>query len=1378
LRAEVKVKIMGRHIVSSLVLLLSSIFAFAANDSQPWEKGHFKASASALYQAAAAVPVKPGVDAVVLHEEQVSVFEADGRATTTYYLVFKVVTQQGAEAWADVSLGWEPWHEEHPTIKARVITPDQTEHTLDAKTIVDAPARTQDKIYSDRRMLRAPLPAMAPGAIVEEEFVNQESAPLFGAGIADQFYLGRRVPVLKARLVLDAPASLPLQYRLEGLPDLKPQRTEQNGRVRLVFEAGPVDALTDVPEYLPSDVTAYPHVTFSTGASWQAVAEAYSKIADERIAAADLREQAKGLIAGKTSREEKIAALMQELNRHVRYTGIEFGEAAIVPHSPTETWNRKYGDCKDKSLLLVSLLRAAGVPAYIALLNAGFDFDVEADLPGMGLFDHAIVYVPGNPDFWIDATDEYARLGQLPAADQGRRTLVARPGENALRTIPVSSSTDNLLVEKREFYLAESGPARVVETSEPRGSLESSYRSSYSDKDNEQTKEDLKNYVKSQYLAENLDRIDRSDPSDTSKQFQLVIEAKNARRGFTELDSAVVAVRLETLFNRLPAELQRRETEDEKKDIAANPAKKRTADYQVGLAFVTEWDYSIIPPPGFRPKPLPKNQKIAVGPAMLSEDFSADPDGKVRAIFRFDTTKRRFSLEEATELRNKIAELKEGQPLFVYFEPLADALYREGKIRESFQAYRELIALHPKEAVHHLQLAKALLENGLGQAARDEAQLAVKLEPSSVLAQKTLADVLQYDLVGRKFRRGSDYAGAEAAFRAARKLDPKDKEVAGNLAILLEHNNEGERYGPGAKLKEAVAEYRSLTPEELSDIGLKANLAYTLFYAGEYADALKYSETLNPQPKAVMVAAVTVLNGSDAGLAEARKRSGNDDEIKQVLKTAGEILMRMGKYSIAADLMQAGASGSNASQTMALAAMLRKARPRAELQLPDDAKGAALGLFLLIADRNLTADKLKSVSSRNAITILNETDADEMKQTQLAGRQIRSQLSRTGLPADVLLDLVIPMVDANVEGSDATGNRVTLRVPGSKELVLFVVKEDGRYKLLDSSEKPNAIGLEIQDRIAAGNVTSARQMLDWLRETQHLAGGDDPFEGRAFPRFWTEGKEADAEQMRLAAAAILVQTKPAAKRGIAILEPARSKASTDTARVNIDLALLAGYENTNQFEKALDIVGKLAKENPDSKQLFLDQAYVLNRLGRWSELDRLAEDRLKRKPQDLDAMRTLMRSAVGREDYRLAQTLGEKVVAGGKAEGGDLNNLAWNSLYTGAIGEAEVDTAVRAAQMSQDAPGVLHTLACVYAEVGKTKEARDLLLQAMDKLNLDEPDENYWYAFGRIAEQYGLREVALAHYSHVEKLKEAYLIPHSSYRLAQMRLKALGVEGR
>ncbi len=818
-------------IIEVFLLCTALVSAFAASGGEP-EGTHFSSDAAGLYQRVSQVPPAAGADVLFLEDEETVVFDSQGRAVHSRYFLYKILTQKGTEGWGDVSISWGPWHEERPGLRARVITPDGTVHVLDARTITDAPAKeNEDNVFSDRRVLRAPLPAIAPGSLVEEELVSTESAPLFAAGTVERFYFGSSVAVQHTRLVLDTPAALPLRYDIHLLPDLRPQRNEAEGRVRITFDYGLVETVDDVETELPSDLPAYPSITFSSGTMWRQIAEEYGKIVDKQIAGADLKSLVGKLTAGKASRDEKAAAILQYLDREVRYTGVEFGESALVPHLPSETLARKYGDCKDKASLLVAMLRVANIPAYIALLNAGSREDVGLDLPGMGMFDHAIVYVPGSPDLWIDATDEYARLGEIPNGDQGRLALVVRSDSNSLLRTPESTSADNALIEKREIYLAENGPARIVETSQPHGSSESWYRRDYADKQSKAVKDELTNYVKGQYLAEKLDRMDRSDPTDLSKQFELILESDRAKRGVTDLNLAAAAIRFEGLFSRLPSDLRQREKEDDNKsdkDSGQKPKKKRTADYQLPEAFVTEWRYFIVPPAGFRPKPLPANAQLSLGPATLTEEFAADKDGVVHATMRFDTVKRRLTVTEATELRNKVVQLIAGEPILIYFEPIGQTQVSQGKVREALQSYRELIALHPKEAVHHLQIAEVLLTAGLGEAARTEAQAAVKLEPTSALAEKTLADILEYDVVGRKFRPGSDYVGAEAAFRAAEKLDPEDKTTVANLALLLEHNRWGVRYGPGAKLKDAITEYRKLTVENLAALGLQSNLAFAL----------------------------------------------------------------------------------------------------------------------------------------------------------------------------------------------------------------------------------------------------------------------------------------------------------------------------------------------------------------------------------------------------------------------------------------------------------------------------------------------------------------------------------------------------------------------
>ncbi len=1364
--------------IEVLLLCTALVSAFAASGSEP-EETRFSPDAVALYQRVSQVAPAAGADVLFLDDEETVVFDTAGQAVHSRYFLYKILTQKGADGWGDISSYWEPWHEERPTLRARVITSDGAVHALDGNTVTDSPAKeSADHTFSDRRVMRAPLPAVAPGSLVEEEQVSTDNAPLFGAGTVERFYFGSSVAVQHTRLILDAPSALPLRYGIHLLPDLKPQRNEAEGRVRITFDYGLINTIDDVEAELPSDIPAYPSITFSTGDAWHQVAEEYGKIVDKQISGVDLKYLVGKLIAGKVSRDEKAAAILGYLGREVRYTGVEFGESALVPHLPSETLARKYGDCKDKSSLLVAMLRVAKIPAYVALLNAGSREDVAPDLPGVGLFDHAIVYVPGNPDLWIDATDEYARLGEIPNGDQGRLALIARPGggDSLVRT-PVASSAENALIEKREVYLAENGPARIIETSQPHGSSESSYRRSYADKQSKAANDELTEYVKSQYLAEKLDRMDRSDPTDLSRQFELVLESDRAKRGVTDLNIAAAAIRFEGLFSRLPTDLRQREKEDDAKadnDSGQKPKKKRTADYQLPQAFITEWNYSIVPPAGFRPKPLPANAQLSLGPCTLVEEFAANKEGIVHATLRFDTVKRRLTVSEATDLRNKVVQLMAGEPILIYFEPIGQTLVSQGKVREALQSYRDLIALHPKEPVHHLQIAEVLLTAGLGEAARAEAQAAVKLDPTSALAEKTLADILEYDSVGRKFRPGSDYAGAEAALRVAEKLDPDDKATVANLALLLEHNRWGVRYGPGAKLKDAVTEYRKLTVEKLAELSLQTNLAYALLYAGEFSEAEKNAKTLNPQPTALIVACEAVLNGSEAGLAEAKKRTGGEEQFKQIAKTAGEMLVNLRKYSLAADFEDAGASGNDASDTAAFAALYRKTQPHEQMVFSDDPDDAALRFQLLIEDPDLTLEQLRSMSSRNGKTGL--ATQDVLEQFVKEDKATRSDKARKSQIADVGVDISLTRAQPRAQGDDAAGYKVLLWGSASYKSAVYVVKEDGHYKVLATSPIPAAIGLEVLDRITANNVAGARVLLDWLREDSHLAGGDDPLSGAPFPRFWTKGKDADAATMKLAAASILTESKSTAAQGLAILETARNSARNDAEKVNIALALFYGYSKLDEYDKALAVCADLARQYPESERMFLGQSFDLRALGRFEDADRLAAERLKRIPGDLAAMRALVYNATVSGDHVKAHALGQDIATSGRAEPQDLNGIAWTALFTGKVDAADVDDALKGAQLSNNAPSILHTLGCLYAEVGRTKEAREVLVQAMDLMNLDEPNPDYWYAFGRIAEQYGQRDAAIANYERVTKPEKAFLVPGSSYSLAQHRLQAMRSE--
>ena len=247
------------------------------------------------------------------------------------------------------------------------------------------------------------------------------------------------------------------------------------------------------------------------------------------------------------------------------------------------------------------------------------------------------------------------------------------------------------------------------------------------------------------------------------------------RRGNTDLTGAVAAIRVEALFDRLP-EYFRKEKEKEPADAAASDLPKpRTADWWI-TPFSTEWQYKVTAPLGFRLRALPSDRTEKVGPLNFTQKYTANPEGTiVEAVLRVENGTTRLTAQQAKDLRDAVLKARDSDAIFITFDQLGHSLISAGKIKEGLDAYRQIAAQHPQEALHKVQLAQALLTAGLAEQARSVALEATTLEPKSALAFSTLGTILKHDLIGRPLQRGMDQAGAIAAYRKAIALDPKDQ---------------------------------------------------------------------------------------------------------------------------------------------------------------------------------------------------------------------------------------------------------------------------------------------------------------------------------------------------------------------------------------------------------------------------------------------------------------------------------------------------------------------------------------------------------------------------------------------------------------------------
>ncbi|MCK4834495.1 MAG: transglutaminase family protein, partial [Gammaproteobacteria bacterium] len=114
----------------------------------------------------------------------------------------------------------------------------------------------------------------------------------------------------------------------------------------------------------------------------------------------------------------RVLAALRFVQDEVRYLGIEMGVRSHKPNAPDAVIKQRFGDCKDKSRLLVSLLQGMGIEASSVLVSTDNGRRVKDMLPTPTVFNHAIVLVRLNgQNYWLDPTRNYQN-GNLDAVYQ------------------------------------------------------------------------------------------------------------------------------------------------------------------------------------------------------------------------------------------------------------------------------------------------------------------------------------------------------------------------------------------------------------------------------------------------------------------------------------------------------------------------------------------------------------------------------------------------------------------------------------------------------------------------------------------------------------------------------------------------------------------------------------------------------------------------------------------------------------------------------------------------------------------------------------------------------------------------------------------------
>src|SRR5207237_4474188 len=110
-----------------------------------------------------------------------------GRQTTVYKARYRLLIPSPHESWKSVTATYEPWYEDRPELSARVTNPDGSEHVLAQKTVTERAESADPLVYSTRKLVSAPLPAVGMGSLIEVEVRTHEHAPVADFGVTGRF---------------------------------------------------------------------------------------------------------------------------------------------------------------------------------------------------------------------------------------------------------------------------------------------------------------------------------------------------------------------------------------------------------------------------------------------------------------------------------------------------------------------------------------------------------------------------------------------------------------------------------------------------------------------------------------------------------------------------------------------------------------------------------------------------------------------------------------------------------------------------------------------------------------------------------------------------------------------------------------------------------------------------------------------------------------------------------------------------------------------------------------------------------------------------------------------------------------------------------------
>ncbi len=340
----------------------------------------------------------------------------------------KAINENGVEEIAHVEIRFDPAYQ---TLTLHSINVRRGGRVLSklkvsAVKVLQREKELEYRIYDGSKTANVFLDDVRVGDVVEYAYTLRGSNPVFGNRLFGQFDLQWKVPIhrLYGRLLWPAGREL---YLAHHNTDLKPSVRERNGYREYRWHAQGLSAMV-VEDGAPGWYDPYAWVQWGEFKDWGSVArwaQPLYRIPDSL--SPPLQTEIKRISRLSAAPGERLLAVLHFVQHEIRYLGVEIGAGSHAPNLPQVVLERRFGDCKDKSLLMVTMLNALGVEAQPALVNTSLRRGVRDLQPTPAAFNHVLVHTRlDGCEYWLDPTraPQKGDLAHLYQPDYGYALVV------------------------------------------------------------------------------------------------------------------------------------------------------------------------------------------------------------------------------------------------------------------------------------------------------------------------------------------------------------------------------------------------------------------------------------------------------------------------------------------------------------------------------------------------------------------------------------------------------------------------------------------------------------------------------------------------------------------------------------------------------------------------------------------------------------------------------------------------------------------------------------------------------------------------------------------------------------------------------------------